>query len=113
MPVYGSEMANAYDLKEAIVNYQKEFDNMKFTADYWLPGVDPETGKLDGSTRTYGTWTADHVASGKSVELTAYHAFSFVEGKISGGGDWFDVGGMMNSLQLEQEADTSDMENEE
>jgi ketosteroid isomerase-like protein len=113
MPVYGSEMANAYDLKEAIVNYQKEFDNMKFTADYWLPGVDPETGKLDGSTRTYGTWTADHVASGKSVKLTAYHAFSFVDGKISGGGDWFDVGGMMNSLQLEQEADTSDMENEE
>ena len=34
MPVYGSEMADAQGLKDALVNYQKEFDNMNFTADY-------------------------------------------------------------------------------
>ena len=101
MPDYGSEMADLETLKAAIVNYQTAFDNMKFTADYWLPGVDPETGKLDGSTRTYGTWTADHVESGKSVKLTTYHSFAFVDGKISGGGDWFDLGGMMNFLAEE------------
>ena len=104
MPVYGSEMADISGLKNAILDYQKAFDNMNFTADYWLPGVDPETGQLDGSTRTYGTWTANHVESGKSVKLTAYHAFSFVDGKISGGGDWFDFGGMMNSLVPETAA---------
>ena len=98
MPVYGSDMADLETFKTAIINYQTEFDNMNYTADYWLPGVDPETGLFDGSTRTYGTWTADHVATGKSVKLTAYHSFAFVDGKISGGGDWFDLGGMMNYL---------------
>ena len=98
MPVYGSEMADLETFKAAIINYQTDFDNMNFTADYWLPGVDPETGEFDGSTRTYGTWTADHVATGKSVKLTAYHSFAFVDGRISGGGDWFDLGGMMNYL---------------
>ena len=108
MPVYGSEMADAQGLKDALVNYQKEFDNMNFTADYWLPGVDETTGLLDGSTRVYGTWTADHVASGKSVKLTSYHAFAFTDGKISGGGDWFDFGGMMNSLAADTEATTEE-----
>ena len=32
MPVYGSDMADAQGLKDALVNYQKEFDNMNFTA---------------------------------------------------------------------------------
>ena len=108
MPVYGSEMADAQGLKDALVNYQTAFDNMNFTADYWLPGVDETTGLLDGSTRVYGTWTADHVASGKSVTLTAYHAFAFTDGKISGGGDWFDYGGMMNSLAADTEAATEE-----
>jgi hypothetical protein len=108
MPVYGSDMADAQGLKDALVNYQKEFDNMNFTADYWLPGVDETTGLLDGSTRVYGTWTADHVASGKSVKLTSYHAFAFTDGKISGGGDWFDYGGMMNSLAPDTEAATEE-----
>ena len=108
MPVYGSEMADAQGLKDALVNYQTAFDNMNFTADYWLPGVDEATGLLDGSTRVYGTWTADHVASGKSVTLTAYHAFAFTDGKISGGGDWFDYGGMMNSLAPDTEAATEE-----
>jgi hypothetical protein len=103
MPVYGSEMADAQGFKNALAFYQKEFDNLSFTADYWLPGVDEATGLFDGSTRVYGTWTADHVASGKSVKLTSYHSFAFTDGKISGGGDWFDFGGMMNSLASDTE----------
>ncbi len=101
IPVYGSPMVDIDGLKDAILNYQQSFDNMNFTADYWLPGINVETGELDGSTRVYGTWTADHVASGKSVNLTAYHSFDFKDGKIVGGGDWFDFGGMMNSLAEE------------
>ena len=108
MPVYGSDMADAQGLKDALAFYQKEFDNLNFTADYWLPGVDETTGLFDGSTRVYGTWTADHVASGKSVKLTSYHSFAFTDGKISGGGDWFDFGGMMNSLAADTEAATEE-----
>lgn len=98
MPVYGTEMGGIEEVKAAILGYQSEFDNMKFTADYWLPGVDVETGIPDGSTRVYGTWTSVHAATKKQTTLTSYHSFEFKDGKIINGGDWFDLGGMMNTL---------------
>ena len=98
MPVYGMEMGGIDEVKAAIVGYQAEFENMKFTADYWLPGVDSETGEPDGSTRVYGTWNSIHSSSGKETTLTSYHSFEFKDGKIINGGDWFDLGGMMNSV---------------
>ena len=98
MPVYGMGMGGKEDLKAAILGYQAEFENMKFTADYWLPGVDSETGTPDGSTRVYGTWNSIHSLSGKETTLTSYHSFEFKDGKIINGGDWFDASGMMNSV---------------
>ncbi len=98
LPVYGMELGGIDEVKAAIVGYQTEFDNLKFTADYWLPGVDTETGVPDGSTRVYGTWNSTHTASGKEAKLTTYHSFEFKDGKIINGGDWFDLGGMMNTL---------------
>ena len=71
---------------------------IKFDANYWLPGVNTETGKPDGSTRVYGTWTSFYALTGKETSLTSYHSFEFKDGKIIMGGDWFDLGGMMNSL---------------
>ena len=82
MPVYGMDMGDIEDVKEAIRGYQSEFNNMKFTADYWLPGVNTETGIPDGSTRVYGTWTSTHASTGKETSLTTYHSFEFNEGKI-------------------------------
>lgn len=99
LPVYGAPMAGMDEIKQAVVNYHTEFEGMNFAADYWLPGVDPETGLPDGSTRTYGTWTAVHTATGQKVSITTYHAFNFKDGKIIGGGDWFDLGGMLNAIQ--------------
>ena len=49
--------------------------------------------------QSYGTWTAIHTATGQKVSITSYHAFSFKDGKIVGGGDWFDLGGMMNAIK--------------
>ena len=98
MPVYGMEMAGIEEVKAGVLGYQADFDNMKFTADYWLPGVDTETGLADGSTRAYGTWTSTHTKSGKETKLTSYHSFEFKDGKIINGGDWFDASGMMNSV---------------
>jgi ketosteroid isomerase-like protein len=98
MPVYGMGMAGIEQVKAAILGYQAEFDNMKFEADYWLPGVNTETGVPDGSTRVYGTWTSINTQTGKETVLTAYHSFEFKEGKIYKGGDWFDLGGMMSAV---------------
>ena len=98
MPVYGMAMGGIEEVKGAILGYQAEFDNMKFEADYWLPGVNTESGIPDGSTRVYGTWTSTHALTGKEAILTSYHSFEFKEGKIISGGDWFDLGGMMSSL---------------
>lgn len=103
MPVYGMNMGGIEDVKAAIIGYQTDFDNLKFTADYWLPGVNTETGIPDGSTRVYGTWNATHVKTGKEVNLTTYHSFEFKDGKIFRGGDWFDLGGMMNPLTNHEE----------
>jgi ketosteroid isomerase-like protein len=101
LPGYGMGMGGIEEVKAAILGYHAAFDNMKFEADYWLPGVNTETGLPDGSTRVYGTWISTHTASGKEARLTSYHAFEFKDGKIINGGDWFDLGGMMNALQVE------------
>ena len=98
MPVYGMGMAGIKQVKAAILGYQAEFDNMKFQADYWLPGVDADTGIPDGGTRVYGTWTSKNSKSGKETTLTSYHSFEFKDGKIFKGGDWFDLGGMMSAV---------------
>lgn len=79
--------------------YQTLFDNIQYTPDNWLPGVLAETGKLDGSVRTYGTWTGTHVETGKSFSLHSYHTFDFVDGKIAAGGDYFDFGGFFASFE--------------
>ena len=46
-PVYGSENYGKEGHIEAMKMYQSMFDNIKFDADYWLAGVDPETGEID------------------------------------------------------------------
>ena len=98
-PMYGSENYGKAEHIEAMKMYQQMFDNIKFEADYWLPGVDPETGIRDGSVRTYGTWTGVHTESGKEWALKSYHPMAFKDGKIIGGGDYFDFGGFMASFQ--------------
>ena len=98
-PMYGSENYGKAEHVEAMKMYQQMFDNIKFEADYWLPGVDPETGMRDGSVRTYGTWTGVHTESGKEWALKSYHPMAFKDGKIIGGGDYFDFGGFMASFQ--------------
>ena len=98
MPGYGMPLGGIDEVKAALLGYQDNFEDLSFTAEYWLPGVNSDTGIPDGSTRVYGNWKATQTASGKKVDLTSYHSFEFKDGKIFKGGDWFDLGGMMNSL---------------
>jgi hypothetical protein len=101
-PMYGSEQYGKVEHVEAMKMYQEAFDNITYTADNWLPGVNADTGIIDGSVRTYGTWTGLHVATDKPFSLTSYHTMDFKDGKIIGGGDYFDFGGFFSSLQVEE-----------
>ena len=98
-PMYGSENYGKAEHVEAMRMYHAMLDNIKFEADYWLPGVDPETGMNDGSVRVYGTWAGVHTETGKEFSLKSYHPMAFKDGKIVGGGDYFDFGGFMASFQ--------------
>ena len=98
-PMYGSEQYGKAEHIKALKMYQAMFDDILYTADNWLPGVNAETGELDGSVRSYGKWTGVHAETGQPFSLTAYHTMDFTDGKISTGGDYFDVGGFFASFQ--------------
>jgi len=100
---YGAKQYGKSEHIEALSMYQILFDNILYTADNWLPGVLAETGELDGSVRTYGTWTGTHTETGKPFSLHSYHTLDFVDGKISAGGDYFDLGGFFTSFQDKEE----------
>ena len=96
---YGSPVMN----KDAATSYSKAWqdamENISYTAQNYLPGVDPETGQLNGSVRTYGTWRGTNTASGKDFEILMYHYFTFnEEGKIINAGDFGDATGLMMAV---------------
>ncbi len=96
--MYGSETASYDQYVAMLKGYHAAFDNIKYTANNWLPGTSPE-GKLDGSVRTYGTWTGVNVATGKELNLKGYWYMNFdEEGKIIAQGDFFDFGGMIDAV---------------
>ena len=89
--------------KEATLQYFKGWhdamENITYTADNYLPGVDPETGQFNGSVRSYGTWRGTNTASGKDFEILMYHYFTFNEdGKIINSGDFGDATGLMMAV---------------
>jgi len=89
--------------KEAAIKYMKSWqdamENIKYTPENYLPGVDPETGQLNGSVRTYGTWTGTNTESGKSFEVYMYHYLTFNdEGKIINSGDFGDATGLIMAV---------------
>ena len=97
-PMYGSEPGN-YDTYAAMMKgYHDGYEDILYTANVWLPGSNPE-GILDGSVRTYGTWTGKNSITGKEVNLKGYWYFNFDdEGKVITQGDFFDIGGMMQAV---------------
>ena len=96
--MYGGEATGFDQYKAMIKGYHNDFDDIKYNANVWLPGTDPD-GILDGSVRTYGTWTGTNVATGKQLNLMGYWYFNFdAEGKVITQGDFFDYGGMYNAV---------------
>ena len=99
-PMYGSTGPLGYDAYVAMLKgYQDTFEDVKYTAQVWLPGVDTVSLKPDGSVRTYGTWTGKNSITGKELNLSGYWYFNFDNnGKIVAQGDFFDYGGMMQAV---------------
>ena len=96
---YGSPVMNKEEAMAYMKGWHDAMENITYTPENYLPGVDPETGQLNGSVRTYGVWTGTNTASGKEWTLKSYHPMAFKDGKIIGGGDYFDFGGFMASFQ--------------
>ena len=85
--------------KSLTKSYHDNFEDIKYNAQAWLPGVDTLSLKPDGSVRTYGTWTGKNSITGKKINLKGYWYFNFDdEGKIESHGEFFDHGGMMKAL---------------
>ena len=65
--MYGSSEPVGYDAYSSILKgYQDTFEDIVYTPQAWLPGVDTLTLKPDGSVRTYGSCSGTMTASGKS-----------------------------------------------
>ena len=99
---HGSTPIGKEDFKAYLISWQDVMEETVYTPRNYLPGVLADTGLQDGSVRSYGKWTGVHSTTGKKWELTAYHTWDFKDGKIISGGDYFDAGGLMASLQVEE-----------
>ena len=71
-PMYGSVMVGYTEVAGMLKGYHDAFENIKWTPNVWLPGSD-ESGKFDGSVRTYGVWSGTHLGTGKELNLKSYH----------------------------------------
>lgn len=80
--MYGSETVDYDQYVSMLKGYHAAFDDIKYTADIWLPGTDT-LGNLDGSVRTYGSWSGVNVA--KNISFTIIRSqiiiivFNFIE----------------------------------
>tara|TARA_Y100001934_G_C11982783_1_gene599447 strand:- start:148 stop:639 length:492 start_codon:yes stop_codon:yes gene_type:complete len=96
---YGSPVMNKEEAMAYMKAWHDAMENISYTAENYLPGVDPETGQLNGSVRTYGTWRGTNTASGKDFEILMYHYMTFNDdGKIINSGDFGDATGLMMAV---------------
>lgn len=98
-PMYSAGIVDFDKVLEQENFYMSNFSDVTFENARWLPGVNEETLKADGSVRVYGTWKGVSNASGKSFSLDSYHYFEVKDGKIIQSGDFFDASGMVMAVQ--------------
>jgi len=79
------------------LNHMKKL-NMSIHIDHsiYLPGINEESHKLDGSVRVY--YGATISIEKNNVEFSGYQTINFDEGKISGIWEWADYGGVSSQL---------------
>ena len=95
---YGASVGSKEDWKKSLSGYVTNWDSIRLKSPIFLPGVDTASFEPDGSVRYYGTWTAIH-SSGVRTSVNFYGSYDFNnDNKITGATDFFDYGGLMNSL---------------
>jgi hypothetical protein len=99
-PMYGDTVQTKAHWRESLQYWLDNWESLKLENPIFLPGVDIETNKPDGSVRYYGSWVGVHKASGIRTNLTSfYEFFNFnADHKIAADGSFFDVGGLMNAV---------------
>jgi len=98
-PAYGDTVTTKAHWKESLKYYLDNWSDLKLTNAQFLPGLDSATHEIDGSVRYYGRWGGVH-SSGVATQVNFYGTYEFnKDNKMISGADYFDLGGMMNSLQ--------------
>ncbi len=98
-PAYGDTVTTKAHWKESLKYYLDNWSDLKLTNAQFLPGLDSATHEFDGSVRYYGQWGGVH-SSGVATKVNFYGTYEFnKDGKMVSGADYFDLGGLMNSLQ--------------
>ena len=97
-PLYGMGQVDYEQSLQIAEFYVGNYINVKFNDAIWLPGIDQNTLKPDGSVRAYGSWTGESISSGRTFKITSYHNFGFKDGKIITTGEYFDATGMVNAV---------------
>ena len=98
-PAYGDTVNTKAHWMESLKYYLDNWSNLHLTNGQFLPGIDQATHELDGSVRYYGRWDGVH-SSGVATQVYFYGTYDFnKDNKIISGADYFDLGGLMNSLQ--------------
>ena len=101
---YGGPLMNKAETREYYQGWHDAMENINYEPQNYLPGVDPDTGLLNGSVRTYGHWSGTKSDSGKTFKGLWYHYLTFDEnGKIINGGDFGDATGLIMSVMPDQE----------
>jgi ketosteroid isomerase-like protein len=54
---YGGPIMSKEETTEYLKGWHDAMENITWEAENYLPGVDPDTGLLNGSVRTYGYWS--------------------------------------------------------
>ncbi len=99
-PMYGDTVHTKAHYRESLQYWLDNWDSLHLVNPIYLEGVDTETNMPDGSVRYYGQWDGVHKATGKHTHVQIYEFFNFnTDHKISTNGQYFDVGGLMNSLK--------------
>jgi hypothetical protein len=111
----GNQWMGKEDLLAALKDYHAAFDNISFAEGivmpdsivngYWSGSVFPEgtASSTPDNIRVYGTWTAIHAESGKSIGVKFYSIVMVnAEGQIAQASDYFDVNGLAVQIAAEE-----------
>ena len=117
-PYYnGNTWLGKSEMLAGIQGYHDNFDDIKWEGGILLPDGTMETAYWSGSVfpeasassspdaiRVYGTWTATHTETGKSVGVKFYTILSINEdGQVTQASEYFDVNGLAAQIAESEE----------